>query len=71
MIRYGISGAVVACFYLGAPIALSTAFDWPLQAIIPVAYVLAAMLHFTLQRTFVFRHAEGSRCRPASRGPGS
>jgi putative flippase GtrA len=58
MIRYGISGAVVACLYLGGPIAVNAAFDWPLQAMIPVAYVLAAMLHFTLQRIFVFRHIE-------------
>jgi putative flippase GtrA len=58
MIRYGISGAVVAAFYLGMPIAVSAAFDWPLQAMIPIAFVLAAVLQFTLQRIFVFGHVE-------------
>lgn len=58
MMRYGISGAVVAAVYLGMPIAVSDAFGWPLQAMIPVAFVLAATLQFTLQRIFVFRHVD-------------
>lgn len=59
MIRYGISGTLVAAFYLGTPIAVSDALRWPLQAMIPVAFVLAATLQFTLQRIFVFRHVDG------------
>jgi putative flippase GtrA len=58
MLRYGISGAVVAAVYLGMPIVVSDAFGWPLQAMIPVALVVATTLQFTLQRIFVFRHVD-------------
>jgi putative flippase GtrA len=58
MIRYGISGVIVTTFYLGMPIVVSDGFGWPLQALIPVALVLAATLQFTLQRRFVFRHVD-------------
>lgn len=58
MIRYGISGAIVTGLYLGLPLALNSGLGWPLQAVIPVAFVLAAALQFTLQRVFVFRHID-------------
>ena len=56
MIRYAISGAIVAAFYLGAPIAVNTLLGLPLEVCLPVAYVMAVALQFTLQRLFVFRH---------------
>jgi putative flippase GtrA len=55
-IRYGLAGAFVMLVYLGLPVLFSDALSWPLQASIPVAYVLAVALQFTLQRKFVFRH---------------
>jgi putative flippase GtrA len=56
MIRYAISGTIVAVFYLGAPIAINAAFGIALEVCLPVVYVMAITLQFTLQRLFVFRH---------------
>jgi putative flippase GtrA len=55
-VRYGISGLIVMGLYLGLPLLLSDEGGLPLQAAIPIAYVLAVSLQFTLQRRFVFRH---------------
>jgi putative flippase GtrA len=57
-IRYAIAGLTVASVYLGLPIALNGIFGMPIEAAIPIAYVVAISLHFTLQRLFVFRHVE-------------
>jgi putative flippase GtrA len=56
MIRYAISGTIVAAFYLGAPIAINAVLGVPLEVCLPVVYVMAVSLQFTLQRLFVFRH---------------
>ncbi len=56
MVRYAISGTIVAVFYLGAPIAINAALGVPLEVCLPVVYVMAVSLQFTLQRLFVFRH---------------
>jgi len=58
MIRYGISGVIVTTFYIGLPLLLNRVCGVPLQALIPIALVLAASLQFTLQRRFVFRHVD-------------
>jgi putative flippase GtrA len=57
-IRYGIAGTLVAAVYLGAPLLFNGALGWPLEVAIPVAYTLAVILHFNLQRHFVFRHVQ-------------
>lgn len=57
-VRYAISGTIVGVFYLGMPIVLNVAFGVALEVSIPVFYVLAAILQFTFQRLFVFRHVE-------------
>lgn len=54
--RYGLAGATVAGVYLAIPVGLSTAFGTGIEIAIPIAYVLAVCLHFTLQRRFVFAH---------------
>ena len=58
-VRYGISGLAVAAVYLGVPVVLSGSAGVPIELVIPIAYVLAISLHFTLQRHFVFRHITG------------
>jgi putative flippase GtrA len=55
MFRYALAGAAVAAVYLGVPVVLNGGLAVPIQIAIPVAYVLAVSLHFTLQRHFVFR----------------
>ncbi len=57
-LRYGLAGATVAAVYLAIPLVLNGGFGIAIQIVIPIAYVLAVSLHFTLQRRFVFRHVE-------------
>jgi putative flippase GtrA len=56
LLRYCTAGATVAAVYLSIPIVLGAALDVPIQVAIPVAYIVAVSLHFTLQRHFVFGH---------------
>lgn len=58
LIRYGIAGGCVALVYLGVPLLLHDVVGLPIEAAIPIAYALALMLHFNLQRHFVFRHVD-------------
>jgi putative flippase GtrA len=58
LIRYGIAGGCVALVYLGVPLLLHDVVGIPIEVAIPIAYVLALMLHFNLQRHFVFRHID-------------
>jgi putative flippase GtrA len=55
-IRYVIAGSIVAVVYLGLPVGLYDGAGVPVEAAIPIAFALAIVLHFTLQRAFVFRH---------------
>ncbi len=55
-IRYGVAGLTVALVYLGLPVLFNGTLGVAIQIAIPIAYVLAVSLHFTLQRHFVFRH---------------
>lgn len=55
-LRYGVAGSAVAVVYLGLPLLLNGVLDVAIQIGIPTAYALAIVLHFTLQRHFVFRH---------------
>jgi putative flippase GtrA len=56
MLRYAIAGAIVGAVYLSLPVLLNSGFGIAIQIAIPVAYVVAVSLHFTLQRHFVWRH---------------
>jgi putative flippase GtrA len=58
-LRFALAGAVVMLTYVGLTLLLSGVAGIPIQVAIAVAYVLAVMLHFALQRTFVFRHELG------------
>lgn len=55
-LRYGITGVIVSSIYFGGPLLLNGVAGLPLEVAIPIAYLTAVCLHFTLQRTFVFRH---------------
>jgi putative flippase GtrA len=57
LVRYGIAGATVAVVYIGLTLLLSGPVGLPIQAAIPIAYVTAITVHFTLQRWFVFHDA--------------
>jgi putative flippase GtrA len=51
-----VAGAAVAAVYVGGTLLLSGPVGLPIQAAIPIAYVVAIAFHFLLQRLFVFRH---------------
>lgn len=55
-LRFAITGATVSAIYFGGPLLLNGVVGLPLQVAIPISYVVAVSLHFTLQRVFVFRH---------------
>jgi hypothetical protein len=57
-LRYAISGTIVGVFSLAMPVLLNAEFGVALEVCIPIIYVLSAMLQFSLQRLFVFRHIE-------------
>jgi putative flippase GtrA len=55
-LRFVVAGSTVALVFLGVPYFLNAGAGVPVEVAIPIAYVLALSLHFTLQRLFVFRH---------------
>ncbi len=57
-LRYAISGSIVGLFSLGMPVLINIELGIPLEVCIPIIYVLAVVLQFSLQRVFVFRHVE-------------
>lgn len=58
LVRYASVGVLVAAIYIGLTLLLSGSLGLPIQAAIPIAYLCAICVHFTLQRLFVFRNAE-------------
>jgi putative flippase GtrA len=54
--RYAAAGAVVGGVNLAVPLMLNAEFGVPIEVAIPIGYLLAILLHFNLQRRFVFRH---------------
>jgi putative flippase GtrA len=58
-LRYIIGGSFTTIWYVGSTLVLSGPLDVPIQLAIPFGYVTALLMHFTLQRTFVFKREEG------------
>jgi putative flippase GtrA len=59
MLRYVVGGSFTTVWYVGLTLTLSGPLDVPIQLAIPVCYATALMLHFLLQRRFVFRREAG------------
>ncbi len=57
-VRYLLAGGIVFLIYTGGTLALNAA-GMPLGPAIAIAYVIAVICHFLLQRHFVFNHASG------------
>jgi putative flippase GtrA len=58
-LRYVIGGSFTTVVYVGMTLTLSGPLDTPIQIAIPCSYATALILHFLLQRRFVFRREEG------------
>jgi putative flippase GtrA len=58
-LRYAIVGALTALTYFSLTLLLAGPAGFPFALAMPCAYAPALMLHFVLQRVFVFRTPEG------------
>ncbi|MCW3001076.1 MAG: GtrA family protein [Conexibacter sp.] len=59
MVRYVVGGSFTTLWYVGLTLTLSGPLHVPIQLAIPFAYATALLMHFLLQRRFVFRREEG------------
>jgi len=57
--RFALAGAAVALLYFTVTTVLRTALDAPWALAVGIGYVVATSVHFTLQRTLVFRSERG------------
>jgi putative flippase GtrA len=58
MVRFAISGTIVAVVYVSITTILHYAAGVPFQIALVTGFLLGVCLHFTLQRVFVWRHHE-------------
>lgn len=63
-LRYAIGGSFTTVVYVGMTLALSGPVGAPIQVAIPCSYATALVLHFLLQRRFVFRREDGFTLEP-------
>lgn len=57
-LRFGMSGGVVALVYATVTTLLHDVFAVPFELALAIGYVVSAVTHYTLQRLFVWRHAQ-------------
>lgn len=59
LVRFGMVGGLVTVFYLTATTVLYQVVGLPFQAALAIGFALSLLLHFTLQRLFVWINYEG------------
>jgi putative flippase GtrA len=59
LVRYGFAGGLVALLYLSVTTLLSQVVGLPFELALASGFVSALLLHFTLQRLFVWIHSDG------------
>jgi len=57
-VRFALSGGTVALVYLGSTTVLAEVVGLPFQAALAIGFSLGLVVHFTLQRLFVWTHHE-------------
>ena len=57
-VRFALAGGTVMLVYLTTTIVLADVFGLPFQAALAIGFCVALMVHFTLQRFFVWTHHE-------------
>jgi putative flippase GtrA len=57
-VRFAISGGTVALVYLTTTTILAEGFGMPFQAALAIGFSVGLVVHFTLQRVFVWTHHE-------------
>jgi putative flippase GtrA len=58
MVRFGVAGGSVAIVYLTITTVLSQVLGLPFQLALAIGFASGLLLHFTLQRVFVWMHHE-------------
>jgi putative flippase GtrA len=59
LVRFGMVGGLVTLFYLTVTTVLYKVAGLPFQAALAIGFAFSLLLHFTLQRLFVWVHYEG------------
>ncbi len=59
LVRFGLTGGLVTVVYLTVTTVLSQVVGLPFQLALAIGFVSAILLHFTLQRLFVWIHEDG------------
>jgi putative flippase GtrA len=59
VVRFGLAGGLVTLVYITVTSVLSQVFGMPFEAALAIGFVTALLLHFTLQRLFVWIHYQG------------
>ena len=57
-VRFGVTGGIVALVYLTTTTVLADVFGLPFQVALAIGFCVGILVHFTLQRTFVWVHNE-------------
>jgi putative flippase GtrA len=57
-VRYGLAGGTVAVVYLSTTTVLAEVVGAPFQIALAIGFCVGLMVHFTLQRFFVWRHED-------------
>jgi putative flippase GtrA len=59
VVRFGLTGGLVTLLYLTVTTVLSQVVGLPFEVALAIGFVSAILLHFTLQRLFVWIHEDG------------
>jgi putative flippase GtrA len=59
LVRYGLAGGLVTLLYLTVTTVLSQVVGLPFELALAIGFACALLLHFTLQRLFVWVHSDG------------
>jgi len=59
LVRFGLAGGLVTLLYLTVTTVLSQVVGLPFEIALIIGFVSALLLHFTLQRLFVWKHSDG------------
>jgi putative flippase GtrA len=59
LVRFGVVGGLVTLFYLAVTTLLYQVVGLPFQVALAMGFAVSLLLHFTLQRLFVWIHIDG------------
>lgn len=57
-VRYALTGGIVSVVYLSATTMLALVAGMPFEVALPIGFGLSLLVHFTLQRVFVWKHGD-------------